>query len=389
MYKSANAKSVREINRQYILSLVKLSPDITAREISNKTGLQISTVLYTLKSLEDEKYIKNLGMGDTTIKGGKPPVIWGINPDFGKVLGLEILPGQIRIVICDFSGAIIYKEIITIQHSTSHIVLIHQIVNAIDEILKKSKIKIGELYGIGLSFPGIIDYDNGSVIYSNEFEFHSIRLKHLLEKQIKAPVIIDNPVFAIAAGLKWTSKTLRKTDNMVILNVNDQTTLIYVGMLLNGKIYRGANFSAGKLSNILSRDSLLRIVNNSINRDPKNGVMKKLRADMNKFSFTELVKQSDDGNQSAVYVLKQIGKELSTGMSSIPGLLDPETILICGDICKTEKYLKSILRDRLVNKKTNDYANNIEICFSEYGGLSGAVGAAGLVFDKVFSITNN
>ena len=83
---------------------------ISASKISQITNLQMTTVAYTLLALKDKGLIKEIGSGEPSFQGGKPPILWDLSPSYGFIVGIEIIPHEIRLVLLDFSGKIILKE---------------------------------------------------------------------------------------------------------------------------------------------------------------------------------------------------------------------------------------------------------------------------------------
>jgi len=118
MFKSGSTKLIRNLNTQHVLNLVRMNSGITARKISNTTNLQMSTVLYTLKSLEEKVMIRSAGFGTSTIQGGKPPVKWEIKPEYGYIFGIELLSKEIRLVVMNFASQI-SPPITTIEGSNT------------------------------------------------------------------------------------------------------------------------------------------------------------------------------------------------------------------------------------------------------------------------------
>ncbi len=118
MFTSGSSKLVKQLNRQHIINLVRMNSSISAREISVITGLQISTVLYTLKKFESKGYVRRIGMGGTTIQGGKPPVLWDIASDYGFTFGIELLSKQVSLVLLDFKSEIIFQQTYSVEYTT-------------------------------------------------------------------------------------------------------------------------------------------------------------------------------------------------------------------------------------------------------------------------------
>jgi len=52
VFKSGSTRLVKGMNQQHVLNLVRMHRGITAPELSRATGLQMSTISYTLRELK-------------------------------------------------------------------------------------------------------------------------------------------------------------------------------------------------------------------------------------------------------------------------------------------------------------------------------------------------
>lgn len=99
MFKSGRTSLVKDLNQQHVLNLVRTHPGIAASEIHRATKLQMSTISYILSELKTQGLIQDIGYGDSTVQGGKPPVLWDLSPAYGYVIGIELMPEEMRLVL--------------------------------------------------------------------------------------------------------------------------------------------------------------------------------------------------------------------------------------------------------------------------------------------------
>ena len=311
MYQSGSIKLVKNLNKRHILNLVRLRRGVIARTISNETGLQMSTVLYTLKALSEEGLIINAGLGNTTYQGGKPPATWELNPEFGYIIGVELSSKEARIVVTNFNGDIVGKSIKQIEFTTSHIALAHQLIQIITKFIIEVKLNKKKVLGIGIGIPGSIDSDKGVINFSYSFDFHSVRFVALLEKQLPYNIIIENDANAGALGVKLMHKELRDYRHLLYLSINQKFSGIGIGFIINNHLYRGASNSAGEFNSFLPENKLSGILNNALKKDSKNAIIKKFVAGSEEYNLKDLVENANLGNEASRYVLREIGKEIS------------------------------------------------------------------------------
>lgn len=103
--------------------------------------------------------------------------------------------------------------------------------------------------GIAFSLPGIIDSGNGisvtggSLTYNNQRQFIADIRKHC-----PLPISIENDAKCAVLAECWHG-ALENVDNAVVVVLG---TGVGGGILINGELYKGANFAAGEFSFLLS-----------------------------------------------------------------------------------------------------------------------------------------
>lgn len=385
MYKSGSTKLVKNLNKHHILNLVRLNPGIIARTISNETGLQMSTVIYMLKALEADGLIENLGLGNTTYQGGKPPATWGISGSYGIVIGLEISSKEIRIVALDFLGNLLSQDINPLEFSTSHLVIVHQVTKIIETFIQANKITKNKILGIGVGVPGSVDNDKGIINYSHSFDFHGVRIKSQLEKKLNYKFEIDNDANAGAMGIKWLHKEFITLQNILYMSINQKFSGAGVGFIVNNQVYRGGNGAAGEIPSLFNDTALMRLFKKAYKKDTKNKIINRVLKNQNEYNLSEIVRAAGEGNNACAFIIRELGKEISKHLIQLTNLFDPDTIVIGGDICDAGEIIYPVIKERLRHGVVSEITRDVPVHFSQYKQFSGAVGAAALVFDRIFN----
>ncbi|MBC8058594.1 MAG: ROK family protein, partial [Rhizobiales bacterium] len=103
-----------------------------------------------------------------------------------------------------------------------------------------------DVIGIGIGVPGPVDFDSGQLVnppLMPEWDAYSIRDD--LRAEHAAPVFVDNDVNLMALGELW--RLQRGLANFLVIKVG---TGIGCGIVCHGRVYRGANGSAGDVGHI-------------------------------------------------------------------------------------------------------------------------------------------
>jgi N-acetylglucosamine repressor len=384
MYLSGSTKLVRNLNKQHILNLVRINSEITARQISITTGLQMSTVLYTLKGLEKEGKIQNIGMGKSTIVGGKPPQIWSLSPGYGYIIGMELLSSEIRYIIINFRGEMLIKNKILYNNNNTPNTAIENVEKIYNQIIRNQKISKKYIHGLGIAIPGSIDGSNGLVRFSYTLGFQEINLKSILQEKLKIPVTIENDANAGALGSKWHNFQNHDISHILYLSINQNFSGMGAGFIIDNKLYRGAHGAAGEISTFMTKsiwNKLLKKAKKSYSNNCK--LCEYPDSEIPLVSdVVNLAKKNDEG---ARFILNEIAILIGEKLVPLVDLFDPQLIVIGGDICEAEIYIKDRLKKDLKENIMSDCARKTPLCFSPLGTYSVAMGSTALILNKIFN----
>jgi len=384
MFKSGSSKLVKQLNRKHIINLVRMNSSISAREISIITGLQISTVLYTLKKFESKGYIRRIGMGGTTIQGGKPPVLWDISSDYGFTFGIELLSKQVSLVLLDFKSEILFQNTYSIEYTTDPEMLAIQIQEIVEKVIKEYKVPRKKILGLGLAMPGTVDCDKGRILYSMGFDLHNVNFKEILESKLNFDIQIENDANAGALGVKWLSKSENMVKDMLYLVIHQNFTGMGAGFIINHELHRGANGAAGEVRTFLPDGFLKNVIKDAVILHKGECNICQRHTDGEDIKLSDIIIAAKSGDSGAIYILKEIAKEFGKRIVQYVDLLNPELVIIGGDICEAEEFIKPIIRKSILNDVISEFAQNTRLKFSQFKAFSGAIGGASLIFQKFF-----
>ena len=124
---------------------------------------------------------------------------------------------------------------------------INNMKKAISDLITQTKVSKDDIQGIGFGFPGQIDCDKGIVLLAPNIPgWVNIPIAKIIEKEFSIPVKVDNDVRCAAlAELNYGAG--KGAVNMICITVG---TGIGSGLIINGKIVRGASNVAGEIGHI-------------------------------------------------------------------------------------------------------------------------------------------
>ena len=175
------------------------------------------------------------------------------------------------------------------------------------------------------------------------------------------------------------------TRHILYLSINKNFPSIGSGFLFDHKIYRGINSAAGEIQSFIAKSMWNRILNKAFK---KFGVdcFDNIKLSNDKLiTQSIIIEQAKLGNMASIFILKEVAKELSNKIVELVNLLNPEVVVIGGDIYEAEEFIAPIIKERVTSKVISEVVKNTPIKFSPMGVYSGAIGGSALILKKYFT----
>ncbi|BCZ47925.1 ArsR family transcriptional regulator [Clostridium gelidum] len=344
-----NHSKIKETNRKKIITLLLEKNEITKLDISRKLDISITTVSTNITELKDEGIVEEVGSLEST--GGRKAIAIKLNENCRYSIGVALTPNHIKISLVNLKKNII--ENIRVRHKNDGIENIIVLANEnIGIIMNKYSISSEKLLGVGISLQGTVDFKTGIVKYCYLLGIKDFNLKEKFE-HLNVPIYVDNE-----ANLSAYYEFLNRKDilnNLLYISITDGLGL---GIIINGKIYRGDNNSSGEMGHMKiaingkkckcgAKGCLEAYTSMNSLIDNYNEVSSCNILDIDEFE--EKYIQKDEVAQK---ILDKYLKTLSLGISNLIMILDPNSVIIGGDI-------NSLLKDKIEVVKKNIYKDNL------------------------------
>ena len=380
---------MKKLNVSLILQTIRESGPISRAEIAENTDLTPATISKLTRELIEIDLIKEGVIGESS--GGRPPIMLELNAQAGYLIGVNLGPGLLEVVLSNLDGKIIKKKVEKITETAKDIVT-DKVIKMIRDIISKSKISDDKLMGIGMAIHGMVDADKGESIFAPFYGWHDFKIKEIFTKEFSVPVFIENDVRAMALGEKWFG-VARDVENFVILHVGNG---IGSGIMLDGDLYRGVDYSAGEIGHVIIDNDgprcscgnygcLESLASDIASIERMNNLLESNgEAPIKDLTMKEISKMANRGDDLALKVLKEKIDYLAAGISNLLNILNPAMIVIAGEINKASSFLFSHLQKSVNKKALNTSAENIKIKSTDLGDNSATIGAITLVLKEFF-----
>ncbi len=205
--------------------------------------------------------------------------------------------------------------------------LIDEIVAAVDGLVERH----GQPAGIGVGLPSQIDFDAGVVVSSVNIPLDGVPVREQLEHRFGVPVVVDNDANCAALA----EAAVEEVDHLVMLTLG---TGVGGGVVLDGKIFRGADGMGGELGHFpvqadgpacpgncpgrgcleaLCSGTALERDATEAGKDAPDSELGKRYADDGRVSGLEAVEAAERGDATALELFDRLGRNLGVGIAGL------------------------------------------------------------------------
>lgn len=307
-------------------------------------------------------------------------------------IGIDVGGTNVKIALVDDKGSILYSNSVPTRAEMGYEYTVNNIKQAIRDLM--SETKVTNIEGIGFDFPGQIDYKNGIVrLAPNIPGWVNVPIAQIIEDEFKIPTRIDNDVHCAALG-ELNFGAGKGCENFICMTVG---TGIGSGIVINGKLVRGASNAAGELGHIklqmhdgplcgcgdyacleafASGPSIVKMAEEYIMGGKSTKFRELANPDITPYIVSEAAKL---GDPVAKQIFNKMGEYIGFGLTSVVNLLNPEKIIIGGGVADAGDILLNPIRETIKKRAMVVAGSAVEVVPAELGNTAGVIGASMLV----------
>lgn len=184
------------LTQKRILTYLMHNHSSTIPDLAKDIDLSIPTVTKLVMELVDEGYIINYGKQETS--EGRPPNLYGLNPDSAYMVGVDIKAFCLNIGLMNFTGDMVDIQMGIECHLDNTLESLDVLIQHISTFIEKHQNVREKILQVGVNISGRVNPEEG---YSfSMFNFEERPLAEILTEKIGIPVSIDNDTRAMAYG---------------------------------------------------------------------------------------------------------------------------------------------------------------------------------------------
>ena len=184
------------LTQKHILTYLMHNHSSTIPDLAKDIDLSIPTVTKFVMELVEEGYIMNYGKQETS--EGRPPNLYGLNPDSAYMVGVDIKSFCLNIGLMNFTGDMVDIQMGIECHLDNTLESLDVLIHHISTFIEKHQNVREKILQVGVNISGRVNPEEG---YSfSMFNFEERPLAEILTEKIGLPVSIDNDTRAMAYG---------------------------------------------------------------------------------------------------------------------------------------------------------------------------------------------
>jgi glucokinase len=310
-----------------------------------------------------------------------------------RVIALDLGGTKLLSGVVDDEG-VVEKRVVSATDTSDEDALLAQVEKAVDGLIED------DVGAIGIGVPSTIDQRKGEAIDSVNIPLTDVPLRDRLRERFGVPVAIENDANA-AALAEHRHGAGRGSGHMVMLTLG---TGVGGGLILNGKLYRGAIGAAGELGHITldlhgppcqgrcpgrghleamaSGTAADRYAREAAERHPK-GDLGRAAAEGKTVDARLAVELAAQGTGDAREVLDHVGLHLGVGIASFVNIFNPELVVIGGGFARAGDLLFEPARRYVAERALSPARDEVKIVPALLGVEAGLIGAGLVGFEAL------
>lgn len=369
----------------------------TITDLSKELDLSVPTVTKFIGEMCEDGYLNDYGKLETS--GGRHPSLYGLNPESGYFIGVDIKKFAINIGIINFKGDMVELKMNIPYKLENSIEGMNELCKLVLNFIKKLTINKEKILNINFNISGRVNPESG---YSfSLFNFEERPLAEVLTEKLKYKVTIDNDTRAMTYG-EYMQGCVKGEKNIIFVNVSWG---IGIGIIIDGKVYKGKSGFAGEFGHVNTFDNeiichcgkkgcleteasgaaLHRILLERV-RNGENSILTERVATENENPLTldEIISAVAKEDVLCIEIVEEIGQKLGKQIAGLINIFNPELVIIGGTLSLTEDYITQPIKTAIRKYSLNLVNKDSVIMTSKLKDRAGIVGACMLARSRMF-----
>ena len=370
--------SLREANRARVITVVQQRGSITQVELASVTGLSAATISNIVKELT----VAGVLATTPTSRSGRRAQLVTLARNLGLVAGIHFAERSLRAMLADVTQRVIAEQRMPLPPDHRADSGLDRAALLIEEMVESVGAERSEVLAIGVGLPAPVDRETGMVSATGVLRgWDWVPVAHVLGERMGVPVRVENDsnLGALAEVRLGAAIGLR---NVVYLRASYG---IGLGLVVDGHVVHGRHGLAGEMGHVIvDRDG-------QVCRCGRRGcletvvgagaLLSAVQARHGHLALRDVVVRARDGDPELAEVMADAGRRLGRQLASVATLLDPEMVVVGGELARAGAVLLDPLREMLQSESMRGTAGPVPVEAAQLGEQAEARGAVAMAVE--------
>jgi glucokinase len=270
------------------------------------------------------------------------------------IIGFDLGGTKMFALVLGDNGEVLLRKKQKVGDRRDNDAVTEAIGDLVEEILQEVSEKVTS---IGVAVPGPIDFKRGTILRTPNLAIEDLPLRELLTKRFSLPVVLENDVNAGVYG-EYRAGAAKGYSHVVGLFPG---TGFGGGLILNGRLYRGATGGAGEIGHmtvdigagrcncgnfgcleaVAARSAVSKDLAGAALAGDAPTVLEEAGSDIASIRSGTILRALEKGDPAAAPIVDRMAFYLGVGMANCVNIFDPEIIVVGGGV--VEKLGKILL----------------------------------------------
>jgi predicted NBD/HSP70 family sugar kinase len=378
--------SLSDLGRIRVLRALTEKPWLSRADLVRRTGLARATVGSVIYDLIGAGLVReSTAAGAAGARTGRPPQLLSLQPDAAYALGLDVGHDHVRAILTDVIGTSRWDltEPLAVDDDPER--TLNTAVRLIDRAIEELGVRREKILGLGLGIACPVG-KNGGELHAEGIMPGWVGVRpadELTGRTGLAVRIINDANAGVLAERRFGAA--RGCANVVYLRLSSG---IGAGVVCDGRMLLGHGGLAGELGHVTVEPG------GNVCRCGNRGCLETVAsppaiADLLTRSWGRPVSAADladllqGGDRGTLRAVQDAGEAVGRALAATVMLLNPELIVVGGDLVTAGEALFEPMRRTLARNTMISHTESLRIVPSTLGDSAGVRGAAALVLDDV------
>ena len=300
---------------------------------------------------------------------------------------------HLRVATVDRNGKIYCRKMQSTPQAEKPNEIVRALINAAHAFQPTDVERGGGISAVSVVVPGTVNVAEGVVVKAPNVPcLDGFRLGAALESELEWPVTLENDANAAAIGELWQGAG-QGYRSLICVTLG---TGVGGGIILDGKLWRGVDGSAGEIGHIgvdpfdgvpctcgsrgclevyASATAIMRMTREARPRYPTS-----MLHNTEDLTSEKVYQAGREGDELAIEVFRRMGVYLGIGLASLINVLNPEIVVIGGGLSNGWDLFEKHMHQQVLERAFPIPARRVKIVRAQRGDDAGLLGAARLAF---------